>query len=289
MANMKNNDPSLTQNELLSILNITRAITLGDLDLPSAIHETLRFTTDISGADINTLFLLDKDTNELSFAGQFNAKPYKQNDVGFYREPVVKVAKLAVETQLTIILNNVREVDDYNEWRPEDILSVLVVPIKIVKEVIGILILESSKEVNFDGESVQIIEIFASLLGVALGGKDLASIGNKTKRTSFINTTKDFAFVLMPFREPFNKYYQTIYRPAIEAADLRSLRVDEIFGPSSISQDIWDNINKAKVVIAELSTRNPNVMYELGLSHAVGKQVIMIAQTFSFAEKFLKF
>ena len=83
----------------------------------------------------------------------------------------------------------------------------------------------------------------------------------------------------MPFREPFDKYYRTIFRPAIEAAGLFSLRVDEIFGPSSIGQDIWENISKAKVILAELSTRNPNVMYELGLSHGAGKPVVMISQS----------
>jgi len=41
------------------------------------------------------------------------------------------------------------------------------------------------------------------------------------------------------------------------------LRADEIFAPTEIIQDIWAAINKAKVIVAELTTRNPNVMYEL--------------------------
>lgn len=42
--------------------------------------------------------------------------------------------------------------------------------------------------------------------------------------------------------------------------------------------DIWDGIKKAKILIAELTGRNPNVMYELGLAHAIEKPVILLTQ-----------
>jgi nucleoside 2-deoxyribosyltransferase len=44
-------------------------------------------------------------------------------------------------------------------------------------------------------------------------------------------------------------------------------------------RDIWKQINQAKVVIADLTFKNPNVFYELGLAHAIGKPVVLIAQT----------
>ena len=40
---------------------------------------------------------------------------------------------------------------------------------------------------------------------------------------------------------------------------------------------IWRGINKAKVLVAELTTKNPNVFYELGLAHALRKPVILIS------------
>ena len=38
---------------------------------------------------------------------------------------------------------------------------------------------------------------------------------------------------------------------------------------------VWSGINAAKVLVAELTTRNPNVFYELGLAHALEKPVVL--------------
>jgi len=59
---------------------------------------------------------------------------------------------------------------------------------------------------------------------------------------------------------------------------LRPVRADnDIFGTGKIIDQIWDGIIKAKVLIAELTTRNPNVYYELGLAHALRKPVVLIS------------
>lgn len=44
-----------------------------------------------------------------------------------------------------------------------------------------------------------------------------------------------------------------------------------------IIDQIWQGINAAKVLLAELTTRNPNVFYELGLAHALQKPVVLIS------------
>jgi hypothetical protein len=43
-------------------------------------------------------------------------------------------------------------------------------------------------------------------------------------------------------------------------------------------QDIWLSIRKARLVVAELSGRNPNVMYEIGLAHAIGKPIVFLTR-----------
>jgi hypothetical protein len=43
-------------------------------------------------------------------------------------------------------------------------------------------------------------------------------------------------------------------------------------------QDVWLYINQAGIIIGDLTTRNPNVFYEVGLAHAIGKKVILITQ-----------
>ncbi len=88
----------------------------------------------------------------------------------------------------------------------------------------------------------------------------------------------DSCFVMQPFAEPLGSYYVKVFQPAIEKAGLQSVRADaEIFGTGKIIDQIWRGIKNAKVLIAELTTRNPNVFYELGIAHALQKPVVLIA------------
>ena len=86
-------------------------------------------------------------------------------------------------------------------------------------------------------------------------------------------------FVMMPFREPFETYYSSIIRPAVVAASLDPKRGDSLFRPSPIVADIWRMIRDAKVLVADLTGTNANVFYELGLAHAIGKPVVLLAET----------
>jgi len=86
-------------------------------------------------------------------------------------------------------------------------------------------------------------------------------------------------FVLMPFAADFDALYENAIHPAAEATQgLSCLRADEIYGPRPIMADIWKSITEAAILIADLTGRNPNVLYELGLAHAQRKPVILITQ-----------
>ena len=99
----------------------------------------------------------------------------------------------------------------------------------------------------------------------------------KLERSVEIKST-DSCFVMMPFAAPLGSYYDKIYKPAIEKAGLIPIRADnEIFGTGKIIDQIWSGINSAKVLVAELTTRNANVFYELGLAHALKKPVVLIS------------
>lgn len=88
----------------------------------------------------------------------------------------------------------------------------------------------------------------------------------------------DSCFVLTPFSDPIGSYYTQIYEPAIKKAGLKAVRADaEIFGTGKIIDQIWEGINSAKVLVAELTSRNPNVFYELGLAHALDKPVVLVS------------
>jgi hypothetical protein len=55
-------------------------------------------------------------------------------------------------------------------------------------------------------------------------------------------------------------------------------RADDFFIGGHIMTEIWSAIVKAKVLIADCTGRNPNVFYEIGLAHALGKPVVLITQ-----------
>ena len=86
-------------------------------------------------------------------------------------------------------------------------------------------------------------------------------------------------FVVMPFHPLYGKQYDRVIKPAIEDAGLRCVRGDEIYANQSIVQDIWQSIRRCRVVVAELSGRNPNVMYEIGLAHAIGKPIVLLTRS----------
>ena len=111
--------------------------------------------------------------------------------------------------------------------------------------------------------------------------KKTSSTGPKkriTKKKS-AKKTKVECFVMIPFKSPFDIYYESIYKPAIKSTELEPIRADDLFRPSVIVSDLWDMIQRAKVLLAELTTKNPNVFYELGLAHAIGKPVILVSET----------
>ena len=85
-------------------------------------------------------------------------------------------------------------------------------------------------------------------------------------------------FVMQPFAPPYGDYYEKILKPAIEKTGLQPVRADaEIFGSGKIMDQVWRGLNAAKVLVAELTTRNPNVFYELGLAHALNKPVVLVS------------
>jgi hypothetical protein len=94
-----------------------------------------------------------------------------------------------------------------------------------------------------------------------------------------LGETENSCFVIMPFNPMADVVYREVYQPAIEAAGLKAVRADEIYGTKRIMQDVWDSIRKSRMVLAELSGRNENVLYELGLAHATGKQVLLVTLT----------
>lgn len=83
--------------------------------------------------------------------------------------------------------------------------------------------------------------------------------------------------VLMPFADKFKEVYVHIYKPVCQQNGYNCWRVDELNKPGSITRDIIAGIIDSEIIIADLSTRNANVFYELGIAHCLGNKTIMTA------------
>lgn len=95
------------------------------------------------------------------------------------------------------------------------------------------------------------------------------------------NFTPDsnLCFVLMPFLKSMEPIYTDHIKPLVEVEGISCQRADDIVGTNIITYDIWEKINRARFIVADLTGKNPNVFYEVGLAHAIGKEVILVTQS----------
>jgi hypothetical protein len=88
----------------------------------------------------------------------------------------------------------------------------------------------------------------------------------------------DLISLMMPFSKEFTDVSNAI-KQASENEGFRCLRGDDIWEESTIIQDIFNLIYKSQIVIVDFTGKNPNVMYETGIAHTLGKHVIPISQS----------
>jgi hypothetical protein len=89
---------------------------------------------------------------------------------------------------------------------------------------------------------------------------------------------KPFVFVLMPFLSEFDDVYELGITLACNEADAYCERVDKQIFTESILDRVINQIAKADIVVSDMSGQNPNVFYETGYAHALGKTVILLTK-----------
>jgi len=87
------------------------------------------------------------------------------------------------------------------------------------------------------------------------------------------------AFVLMPFDPEFQSVYEELIRPALEQVGYEVTRADSLLDQQNILADIVRGIASSDLIVADLTTRNENVLYELGLSHGLKRPTVLLAQS----------
>jgi hypothetical protein len=116
-------------------------------------------------------------------------------------------------------------------------------------------------------------DLFEALLKAGLGRRQKAKVFDLPD-----DPGDDYLVaVMMPFDPRFNPVYAAL-QSAASSVDMHCQRADDIWVHDHIIQDVVSLICKASVVICDLTGRNPNVFYEMGIAHTLGKDVIMITQ-----------
>jgi hypothetical protein len=133
--------------------------------------------------------------------------------------------------------------------------------------------LETAQLLTKHGEKMRVVDVSADESATSVPSERIKKLGKSANIGA-----NDSCFVMQPFAPPLGDYYDKVYKPAIEKAGLKPVRADaDIFGAGKIMDQVWEGINAAKVLVAELTSRNPNVFYELGLAHALKKPVVLVS------------
>jgi guanylate kinase len=85
-------------------------------------------------------------------------------------------------------------------------------------------------------------------------------------------------FVLMPFKQELRPIYEDHLVKVCKALSISVTRADQIFATGPVMDQVREQVSSARYVIADLTDNNPNVFYELGICHAIGKQVVLMTQ-----------
>lgn len=99
------------------------------------------------------------------------------------------------------------------------------------------------------------------------------------------NAKKNECFIIMPIADVdgypqghFTHVYENIIYPSCEMAGYQAVRADEVKATNLIHLDILKNLIDAPIAICDLSSRNPNVLFELGIRQAFDKPVVLIQE-----------
>ena len=88
---------------------------------------------------------------------------------------------------------------------------------------------------------------------------------------------KKMAAILMPFGPDWANDVYAAFSEVTKVAKFKPWRADQEHADDVIIQTIWKRINESRFVIADCTGRNPNVFYELGIAHTIGKPVFICA------------
>jgi len=143
--------------------------------------------------------------------------------------------------------------------------SILAVPIFHRGECVGVFRADNKiPEGMFSEKDQRLLESLADVMGYS----NFAGTFDPTP----------FAFVLMPFAREFRDTYEFGIKAAGKALGMACDRIDDMEFSDNILQRIYASIERSDIIIADMTSKNPNVFYEVGYAHALSKEVILLTQ-----------
>ena len=106
----------------------------------------------------------------------------------------------------------------------------------------------------------------------------LEATSRATDASSLFTSSSNLCFVMMPIRPELDAVYRKLIKPAAERFGLTVLRADEMYAPAAIPEQIRVAIRQARLCIVDVSGQNPNVLYEVGMAHTLGKPTVLITE-----------
>lgn len=105
---------------------------------------------------------------------------------------------------------------------------------------------------------------------------------SQSKSTVFELSDKPINPKLVSFMMPFASEFTDVYKElklALEADGFVCERADDMWVNAHVMSDIIELICTSAVIVCDLSGKNPNVFYEAGIAHTLGREVVLITQS----------
>lgn len=147
-----------------------------------------------------------------------------------------------------------------------------------VVEIQAKLGIDSKWEFNRTHFAVKDVDLYEVLLEWGSGYEGTVRPSREVLRFPEDGRIEDQVGVMMPFHDRFNPVWRAI-QEASHDQNLRCKRAADMWRSNAIIDDIAEILWRSKIVVADLSEKNPNVYYEIGAAHCIGATCIPITNS----------
>lgn len=183
-------------------------------------------------------------------------------------EPENTIVQVSEKTAI-LILNETVQLEEYKEWAFKYAINEANQILK--PHSLAITRNKSTGEIVLCEVKENFISTFKNLEKKITISPSVFEIPNKSKVANCVS-------VMMPFSTEFDNVYGCINDACYEIG-MYCHKADDFWHHSAIIQDIFELIFRSSIVIVDFTGKNPNVFYEAGIAHALGKTVLPITQS----------